>query len=223
MKNVKLILVTVLVLAVSAYLVWHFLLRPENINLKQSDATVDRTIIAFGDSLTAGYGLPLYESYPSQLEKKLQEKGLRVKVINAGVSGETSMGNSERASFIQEQKADMVIWGIGGNDALRALPLGELKNNMERTIRILQSGQNPPKILMLEMRSPANFGIAYKKSFDALYKDLSKKYNILLVPFLVPSVFLKADLMQEDRIHPNKLGYAKLIDDFILPAVLKGI
>lgn len=224
MKNIKIISI-VLSLIVVIFLSWYFFFRssPEDVVLEKNKDGGSYTIVAFGDSLTAGYGLPLYESYPAQLEDRLKAEGLDVRVVNAGVSGETSKGNNERASFIRDQNPNMIIWGIGGNDALRALPVSEMKSNMESTINILQSGDNKPKILMLEMQSPLNAGFKYKNEFDAVYEDLSRKYDLTLIPFLVASVFLDANLMLQDRIHPNKDGYAKLIEENILDAVLKEI
>lgn len=224
MKNVKIISFFGFLFLV-LFLIWFFYLRPDKKNtvLKTNNNESAYTIVAFGDSLTAGYGLPLYESYPAQLEERLKTKGLEVNVINAGISGETTKGNNERANFIKEQNADMVIWGIGGNDALRALPVEEVKKNMESTIQILQSAQNKPKILLLKIQSPLNAGFTYKKEFDAVYESLSKKYNLPLVPFVVSGVFLNSDLMLEDRIHPNKEGYAKIIEDNLLDAVLEEI
>lgn len=226
MKNIKIILTILISVVLILALAWYFFLRDGNTKDTELATNTDGskyTIVAFGDSLTAGYGLPLYESYPAQLEERLQAEGLDVKVINAGVSGETSKGNNERATFIKDQNPNMIIWGIGGNDALRALPVSEMKNNMENTIQILQSGENKPKILILKMQSPLNAGFKYKKEFDAVYEDLSKKYDLPLVPFLVSSVFLNSDLMLQDRIHPNKDGYAKLIEDNILDVVLSEI
>lgn len=224
MKNVKIILF-ISVLFLVLFLIWFFYLRSDKKTTvaKTNENESAYTIVAFGDSLTAGYGLPLYESYPAQLEERLKTKGLEVNVINAGISGETTKGNNERALFIKEQNADMVIWGIGGNDALRALPVEEVKKNMESTIQILQSAQNKPKILILKIQSPLNAGFKYKKEFDAVYENLSKKYDLPLVSFVVSNVFLNPNLMLEDRIHPNKEGYAKIIEDNLLEAVLEEI
>lgn len=223
MKNIKIILIIIVSVILILFLSWYFFLRrndTKDIVLETNTDGSKYTIVAFGDSLTAGYGLPLSESYPAQLEEKLKVEGLNVKVINAGVSGETSKGNNERATFIKDQNPNMIIWGIGGNDALRALPVSEMKSNMESTIQILQSAESKPKILMLEMQSPLNAGFKYKNEFDAVYKDLSKKYDLPLIPFLVAKVFLDPNLMLQDRIHPNKDGYAKLIEDNILDVVL---
>lgn len=227
MKNIKIIFI-ILFLGV-VFVLYYFLFINKNKEIETLDKAnpaienSEYLIVALGDSLTAGYGLPLNESYPAILENRLKEKGQSVKVVNAGISGETSRGSLERAEFIRNQNPDMVIFGIGGNDALRALPVAEMKINIEQTLEILISGEKSPKVLLLEIQSPLNAGFQYKKEFDAVYKDLAKKYQIPLVPFLVPEVFLKSEYMLEDRIHPNYLGYQKLVDDFILKAVLKEI
>jgi acyl-CoA thioesterase-1 len=229
MKKTKIILIFILFLALSFSVFYFFFFKNENIKENNLNPKVENTlnneyaIIAFGDSLTAGYGLILNESYPAQLERILNKKGKNVKVINAGISGETSKGSLERAEFIRGQNPDMVIFGIGGNDALRALSVSEMKKNIDQTLQILLSQENPPKVLLLEMQSPLNAGFQYKKEFDAVYKDLAQKYKIPLVPFLVSSVFLKSEYMLEDRIHPNEKGYEKIINDYVLDFVLKEI
>lgn len=225
MRNVKIILISIFVSVLAIFLLWNFLFKQQPVKneVSKENPTENYKIIAFGDSLTAGYGLPLYESYPYQLEEILKNKGLNLKVINAGVSGETTKGNNERADFIRNQNADMIIWGIGGNDALRALPVLDMKSNMDSTLNILQSGTKKPKILILKMQSPLNAGLKYKKDFDAVYEELADKYNLPLIPFLVSDVFLNGKLMLDDKIHPNKDGYKKLIEDNILDAVLKEI
>lgn len=224
MKNFKLILIILIPLVLVGFFLARIFFNDSNSNFSnENNSEEEYTIIAFGDSLTAGYGLPLYESYPAQLEDKLKTEGLNVKVINAGVSGETTKGNNERANFVKEQKPNMVILGIGGNDALRALPISEMKNNMKSTIEIIKNAETKPKIILLQIQSPLNAGFKYKSEFDQVYKDLAKEYDLTLVPFLVSSVFLNPDLMLEDRIHPNKEGYKKLVDEYVAPAVLKEI
>jgi acyl-CoA thioesterase-1 len=176
-------------------------------------------IIAFGDSLTAGYGLNLEDSYPEQLEKKLIENNYNVKIINAGVSGETSFGNLERAEFIKNQNPDIVILGIGGNDALRGLQTENTKSNIEKTINILS--ENKSKIFLLKMQAPNNLGLKYKNDFDSIYESISKDKNIILIPFIVNEVFLNKNLMLNDRIHPNKEGYKMLVEKYIYPEIIK--
>lgn len=188
---------------------------------KEEPAPVaETTIIAFGDSLTAGYGLPLSESYPAQLEKALLAKGISVKVINAGVSGETTAGNRERALFIASQNPDIVLLGIGGNDALRALPLDETEKNMRETIGILKNASSSPKIFLLQMQAPLNGGIEYKKSFDSIYPKLAKEFSLPLIPFITESLFRKEYLLS-DGIHLNKEGYGIFVVNYLIPEVEK--
>jgi acyl-CoA thioesterase I len=230
MKKSNLYIVSTLILSIISivtYFAYTNLSANKNESKESSENIIQdkasKTIIAFGDSLTTGYSLPLSESYPAQLEIALREKGKSVKVINTGVSGETSFGNLERAKFIRQQNADMVILGIGGNDALRNLPVQEMKENISKTIEALQSGSNPPKVFLLGIVAPANLGIKYKKEFDSAYTDLAKKYKVKLIPFVVPEVFTDQSLMTYDGIHPNKDGYKALIDKYILPSVIEKL
>ncbi len=181
------------------------------------------TIIAFGDSLTAGYGLPINETYPAQLGAALKAQGVQAKVINAGVSGETTRGNLERAEFIRLQKPDIVLLGIGGNDALRALPVSDTKANIIKTVETLKSGENPPVVILLTMQSPLNAGLAYKREFDAMYEEIAQSQEIILVPFLTAEVFLKQENKLEDGIHLNKVGYGKVVEQYLLEPVTQVI
>ncbi len=181
------------------------------------------TIIAFGDSLTAGYGVSQSESYPAQLEARLRGEKIDARVINAGVSGETTKGNLERATFIRKQNPQIVILGIGGNDALRYLPIEETVQNMRATIEILRDGDNPPLVLLLQMQAPLNAGFSYKQKFDALYAALSDEYDIPLVPFLTKLIFLNPAYKLNDGIHYNRDGYAKVIDEYLLEAVTDAL
>lgn len=176
-------------------------------------------IVALGDSLTAGYGIPLSDSYPSQLEDTLLSEGYAVKVINAGVSGETTSGTLARAQFIRNQKPQIVLLGIGGNDALRLLPVEEARKNIRETISILKSGENPPQVLLLQMQAPLNAGFANKRNFDAIYTDLAEEFDIPLVPFILFEVQLNQKYVIDDGIHLNREGYAVLVEKYIAPAV----
>lgn len=178
-------------------------------------------IVALGDSLTAGYGIPLNESYPSQLEVVLRAEGYAVEVINAGVSGETTSGTLARAQFVRDQNPRIVLLGIGGNDALRFLPLEDARKNVRETLRTLQSGENPPRVLLLQMQAPLNAGFAYKRDFDSIYIDLAEEFGIPLVPFIVFDVQLNQKYVIEDGIHLNKQGYVVLVEKYIAPAVKK--
>jgi acyl-CoA thioesterase I len=182
-----------------------------------SAATI--TIIAFGDSLTAGYGLTASQAYPAQLEAALSTQGYEVRVINAGVSGETTRGNLERADFIRQQNPDIVLLGIGGNDALRLLPIAETKKNITETITRLQSGDSPPVIVLLEMQAPLTAGLGYKREFDGMYAELAATYGLLLAPFITADLFLNMSNKLSDGIHYNEVGYKQVVDLHVLPVV----
>ena len=217
---------TLLILVGIAFIIGVFFwLRPDanesiisNVSPRTTDGEV--VIVAFGDSLTAGYGLPAQEAYPAKLEASLRAEGKSVRVINAGVSGETTRGNLERAEFIRGQNPDIVLLGIGGNDALRQLPVETAKSNITETINILQSGENPPIVVLLQMQAPLNAGLAYKREFDAMYEALAEQEQVLLVPFLTAEVFLNVENKLADGIHLNATGYQKVVDDYMLPTLV---
>lgn len=181
-------------------------------------ASTTITIISFGDSLTAGYGVALSESYPSILEKKLNESGISATVLNMGVSGETSEIALERLEFVLKQNPDFILLGLGANDMLRSLPPKNTYKNLETMILFFK--KNNKKIVLLGMKSSATNGRTYRNSFDAIYPDLSKKYSLPLVSFFLQGVALDKSLNINDGIHPNYGGYQKIVDENILPALL---
>lgn len=183
-------------------------------------------IVAFGDSLTAGYGVDLKDSYPSILEEKLntenekilKEKNIKITVVNMGVSGETTSGGLERVDFVISQKPKLVLLGLGGNDMLRATNPSLIKDNLNNIIKSLTDKNI--KVILLGMESQVSNGLEYRKEFGNTYKDLSKKYDLPLVPFFLKGVALVSSLNIEDGIHPNRAGYEKIIDENILPILL---
>lgn len=177
-------------------------------------------IVAFGDSLTAGYNLALDDAYPAQLERLLRERGYAVEVINAGVSGETSAGGVRRASFIRSLNPDIVLFGLGGNDALRLLPEEALEQNLEAALQTLLAGPEAPRVLLLGMRAPANADRTYRVGFDQIYPRVAKRFAVPLIPFWLEGVALDPRYTLPDGIHPNREGYAKVIEAHILPALL---
>lgn len=223
--NLKLltIIVAVLLLIVGIF----FILRntpPKTLSANQENVVTPKKkliIAAFGDSLTAGYGVTLEESYPSILEKKLQEKGIDATVINMGVSGETTSGGRERISFVLEQNPDIILLGLGANDMLRTLPVPESKENLKFIIEGLQKGNK--NIVLLGMQSTITNGLDYKRRFDAMYKDLANDYSLPLVPFFLKDVALVSKYNTGDGIHPNKDGYEVIVNDNILPVLLPYI
>jgi acyl-CoA thioesterase I len=216
-KTISLSIIGVCIL--SAILLYTRTTAPAPHTLPTPTTTSSTTIIAFGDSLTAGYGLPLSESYPSQLAALLTQEGYTLTVINAGVSGETTAGSKSRAQFIRAQHPTIVLLGIGGNDALRALPVEQATQNIRDTLTVLTSGEDPPRVLLLEIQAPLNAGFAYKASFDQMYQTLAHEFAIPLIPFVVRDLILNPAYVQQDGIHYNKAGYARIIEEYIAPAV----
>lgn len=176
------------------------------------------TIVAFGDSLTAGYGLDLADAYPAVLERALKEAGYPVVVINSGVSGETTAGGLSRAGFVASQKPDIVIVALGGNDMLRGIDPAATRNNLAGIIETFQRAG--AKVILAGMRAPANLGQGYVMQFDAIYPALAKEFNVPLVPFLLDGVALEKDLNQPDGIHPNEAGVRVIVEENLLPKLL---
>lgn len=176
------------------------------------------TIVAFGDSLTAGYGVSLQESYPSQLEKELRTIGKNVRVLNMGVSGETTTAALDRVDFVLAQKPDIVLLGLGANDMLRSSSPSIAKNNLR--IVLEKCKQARVQVILLGMKSVSSNGEVYAREFDAMYSSLAQEYNIPLVPFMLDGVVLDPTLNTSDGIHPNKEGYSIVIEKNILPVLL---
>lgn len=196
---------------------------PTNV-LNDSSKDASYTIIAFGDSLTAGYGVSLEESYPAILERALRERNLDVRVINMGVSGEVTTAGVERVDFILSQKPSLVLLGLGANDMLRASSPQIARTNIETIVRRLTDAQVP--VILLGMKSVASNGDTYREEFDPIYPSLALQYRIPLVPFFLEGVALDPALNTRDGIHPNALGYEKIVRENILPIllpVLEGI
>jgi len=173
-------------------------------------------IVAFGNSLTAGLGVAPDESYPAQLQRKLDEAGYPYRVVNAGVSGETTAGGIRRVSWVLNSKPSIVILELGGNDGLRGLSLQETKANLERIIQQLQ--QASVTVVLAGMKLPPNYGKEYTAGFEALYLALAKQYHLTLIPFFLDGVAGSPSLNQADGIHPTGEGY-RLIVEKIFPAL----
>ncbi len=177
-------------------------------------------ILAFGDSLTAGYGLPEGDGFVPQLQEALRKMGRDVTVINGGLSGDTTAGGLSRLDWMLAEKPDLVLLELGANDMLRGLDPDQAKANLGAIIaRIQQSGA---KIVLAGMLAGRNMGEDYRDRFDAIYPDLSKQYGIPLYPFFLEGVAAKPELNQPDGLHPTKEGVAIIIGN-ILPAVLQQL
>jgi acyl-CoA thioesterase-1 len=173
----------------------------------------ERRIIAFGDSLFAGYGLDPRDSYPEKLEAALRAKGINADVINAGVSGDTTAAGLQRLEFTlasqKENPPALFILELGGNDLLRGLSPEETRGNLERMLKVLKAQGVP--VLLMGMRAPPNYGPEYQQQFDAIYRDLAKQYGAALIPFWLEDIYREPALFQSDRIHPTADGVERLV------------
>lgn len=172
----------------------------------------ERKVIAFGDSLFAGYGLDPRDAYPEKLEAALRAKGINADVINAGVSGDTTAAGLQRLEFTlaaQETPPALFILELGGNDLLRGLKPEETRANLGKMLAILKREKVP--VLLMGMRSPPNYGPEYQAQFDAIYADLAKEYGATLIPFWLETIYRDPSLFQSDRIHPTADGIERLV------------
>ena len=176
-------------------------------------------VLLFGDSLMAGYGLTSEYHLSPVLENNLQKDVRNITVINGSVSGSTSSGGLNRVDWtISEPDLNLVVIGLGANDMLRGIRPQETKKNLEKIIQIIQ--KKKIKIILAGMLAPASYGTNYKKEFDQIYPELSKKYNLPLIPFLLEGVALNPELNQSDGIHPNEKG-TLVISETIKKSILK--
>lgn len=189
-----------------------------NRQLVMPEASVSRPkIIAFGDSLTAGFGLAENESYPYLLQERLRADGFDYEVVNAGVSGDTSLGGLERADWVMEQEnAAIVILELGANDLLRGMPVDKMKQNLAKIIE--KAKAKNIKVLLCGMLAPPTMGSDYQQNYTNAFPDLATEHKVEYLPFLLEGVAMKRELNQADGIHPNPAGtkimmeniYAKL-------------
>lgn len=176
-------------------------------------AEVDaKTIVFFGDSLTAGFGVDPDEAYPALIRKKLADAGLTHAVVNAGLSGETSAGGLRRVDWILRRRPDVFVLALGGNDGLRGIPPETTRANLQAIIDRVRSKHPDSKIVLAGMRAPPNMGADFTRAFAAIYPELARKNDVALIPFLLEGVAGRAGLNQGDGIHPNPKGYAKIAE-----------
>jgi acyl-CoA thioesterase-1 len=167
-------------------------------------------ILAFGDSLTAGFGLPADAAFPSRLEARLRAEGTLARVVNAGVSGDTTAGGLARLDWVLAGKPDLVILELGANDALRGIDPKIVRANLDKMItRIQASGA---KLLLAGMRAPPNWGEDYQQAFDRVYPELALAHGVTLYPFFLEGVAMDPKLNQPDGLHPNERGVAAVVD-----------
>jgi acyl-CoA thioesterase-1 len=178
------------------------------------------TIVAVGDSLTAGLGVNEEEAYPAQLEKKLRAAGYDWKVVNAGISGETSSGTLSRINWVMKLRPDIVILETGANDGLRGIDPAVTRKNIDETIRILK--QQNVTVVLAGMQMVRNLGQEFTKGFADIYPALARKHGLILVPFFLQGVAGDPSLNRPDGIHPTAEGY-RIIMERVYPFVRKAI
>ncbi|UTF51342.1 arylesterase [Desulfomicrobium sp. ZS1] len=177
-------------------------------------------ILAFGDSLTAGYNLPPSKSFAAQLEERVQSQGRKVRVTNAGLSGDTTSGGRTRLAWSLQDKPDLIILELGANDGLRGLDPVFMRENLDAMIQeCLNTGA---RVILAGMRAPVNWGEAYRTEFEKVFPELAEKYGLPLYPFFLEGVITNPALLLEDGLHPNANGVERIVDG-ILPLVLDEV
>jgi len=166
-------------------------------------------VLAFGDSLTAGYGLAAQDAFPAQLERRLRADRIDASVTNAGVSGETSADGLARLDFSLQPGTDLVILELGANDMLRGLPPKAARENLEKMIDAIKA--RGAAVLLAGMKAGVNFGPDYKAQFDAIFPELAKERSLPLYPFFLEGVAGDQSLVQSDGLHPNPRGVARVV------------
>lgn len=180
------------------------------------DADRRPRLVVLGDSLTAGLGLNVKDAYPTLLQQKVDAAGIDLQVINAGVSGDTSAGGLSRVDLALEGDVRVMLLALGGNDALRALPVDELRRNLGTIIERAQA--RGVTVILAGMEAPPNFGQDYTAAFRDVYISLAERYKVPFIPFLLQGVAGVERLNQADGIHPTAEG-ARLIADHVWPVV----
>jgi acyl-CoA thioesterase-1 len=171
-----------------------------------------KIIIFYGDSLTAGYGLSPELAFPAQAETILNSKGKKVKVVNAGLSGETTAGGLSRIDWVLRQPFDIFVLELGANDGLRGLPLEQTEKNLQEIINRVKQKNPKSQLIIAGMMVPPNMGDQYSTAFRNLFTELAKKNNAKLIPFLLEGVAGIEELNQGDGIHPNAEGHKKVAE-----------
>lgn len=166
-----------------------------------------KVILFFGDSLTAGYGLSTEEAFPALIEKELNKSDKKVRVVNAGLSGETSAGGLSRIDWILRQPVDVFVLELGANDGLRGLPIEQTRKNLQSIIEKVKARYPDCKIVLAGMMVPPNMGKLYTDEFKNIYPDLAKENKATLIPFILEDVGGIEKLNQADGIHPNVEGH----------------
>ncbi len=181
---------------------------------ESSEKTSSKTILFFGDSITAGYGLEdTHDAFPAIIQTKIDSLGLNYQVVNSGVSGETTAGGKSRIEWILKQDIDIFVLELGANDGLRGLPVEQTKENLQDIINAVKAKNPKTKIVLAGMQMPPNMGGDYTNRFKAIFPNLAIKNNIDFMPFILKDVGGIKELNQNDGIHPNVEGHKILAEN----------
>jgi acyl-CoA thioesterase-1 len=173
-------------------------------------AAAPRVIVALGDSLTAGLGVAPDEAYPAVLQARLRAAGLDYRVVNAGISGDTSAGGLRRLDWVLRSRPDVAIVALGANDGLRGLPIAALRDNLTAIVDRLRAAG--ARVLLVGMRLPPNYGDAYARDFAEAFRVVARRHSVAFVPFLLEGVAARPALNLADGIHPNAAGHRAIAD-----------
>jgi acyl-CoA thioesterase-1 len=178
------------------------------------EAQERKTILFFGDSITAGYGIDSEDAFPAIIQGKLDSNNLNYRSVNAGLSGETSAGGVRRVEWVLQQRVDIFVLELGGNDGLRGLDPSDTKRNLQRIIDIVQ-GKNPEiRIILAGMEAPPNMGQDYTNAFRQVYSELAKENDLIFIPFILEGVAGNSELNLPDGIHPTEEGH-KIVAELV--------
>jgi acyl-CoA thioesterase-1 len=185
----------------------------DEVAANQPDTTAQRAAVLFlGTSLTAGYGIDPARAYPALIQQKIDAAGLGYRVINAGVSGETSAGAVRRVDWLLQQPVSVLVVETGANDGLRGLSPDSLRSNIRRILERARELQPSARLVLLGMRVPPNYGRPYTREFEAIYPDLARAAGATLVPFLLEGVGGVTGLNQPDGVHPTAEGQRRMAE-----------
>jgi acyl-CoA thioesterase-1 len=189
-----------------------------------ASAQTDKNVVFFGDSLSAGYGVESSQAFPALVEKKIEEAHLPYRVQNAGVSGDTSAGGLRRIDWLLQNKIDVLVLELGGNDGLRGLPIDAMKSNLRTIIAKVRARNPEAKIVVAGMQIPPNVGIDYAANFKRAFEDLAAETHATLIPFLLENVGGIRELNQPDMIHPTAAGHRVIADNIwrVLEPILRA-
>jgi acyl-CoA thioesterase-1 len=189
----------------------------------EGSAAEGRPLIIFlGDSLTAGFGLSEEQAFPARVSAQLEERGVPTRIVNAGISGDTTAGGVSRLDWLLAQRPEVVVVALGANDGLRGLSLAETESNLDAILRrCLKVGV---RVLLVGMKIPPSYGVDYARGFEAIFGRLANRHEVSLMPFLLEGVAAVPDLNLPDGIHPNPEGHRRVATNVTpyLAAILAG-